>query len=413
MGQAARNNLQEEDHSTYTQIKGSRSFSEFLSWTLNPQKFVRVDISPQDLSKAEKNWMYYVCFRKRNQFSGHIDVDAPLRYVANGISGAGKSELIRNISAHFPKMIGLYGSGDDETLADLRAFDWRDKVGGRVGKNLENWERGLIIGPRTTSVTSSWDYVTYDKLTLNDIQNHGVVVCPKRIYPTLRSFFMATEHIVDVLQQREDERPVWFLKILEAANVLYARTTISHVRAADAKAYLIFLQRELRHSGLAMGLDSQYSVSMDREIRTNAEYTFWKNMGSDRIPEDVKWMQGWVTPDGFAGMYPDEWVCKDKWGGIYLGTSKMAPWYRRHRENLYKTLGIKRDVGAPDLTEELPEDNRDLELHEEIVKAYMKERTIKGAARESGHDRDTVKAHVKQHFVDKDCSCYVSYGGAS
>ena len=53
-----------------------------------------------------------------------------------------------------------------------------------------------------------------------------------------------------------------------------------------------------------------------------------------------------------------------------------------------------------------PDDGRDLELHQEIVKAYLKERTIKGAARESGHDRDTVKAHVKDHFTDKSCSCY-------
>lgn len=397
----------EEDHSTYTQIKGNRSFSEFLSWTLNPQKFSHVEISDGELSAEERSWLYYVCFRKRNQFSGHIDVDAPLRYIANGISGAGKSELIRNISAHFPKMIGLYGSGDDETLADLRAYDYRGKVGSRfIAKNLENWERGLIIGPRTTSVTSSWDYTTYDKLTLKDIETHGVVVCPRRIYPSVRSFFMGTERVVDVLQRREDERPVWFLKILEAANVLYARTTISHVRAADAKAYLIFLQRELRHSGLALGVDSQYSVSMDKEIRTNAEYTFWKNLGSDRLPKDINWMQGWVTPDGFAGQYPNEFVCKDKWGGIYLGTFKMAPWYRRHREKLYETLGIRRDVGEPDLVDELPDDGRDLELHQEIVKAYLKERTVKGAARESGHDRDTVKAHIKDHFTDKSCSCY-------
>ena len=398
--------VEEEDHSTYTQIKGSRSFSEFLSWTLNPQKFSRVDIDPSELSKEEKAWFYYVCFRKRNQFSGHIDVDAPLRYVANGISGAGKSELIRNVSAHFPKMVGLYGSADDETLADLRAFDYRNKVGARIGKNLENWERGLIIGPSTTSVASSYDYVTYDDLTLHDIENHGVIVCPRRVYPSIRSFFRATEHIVDVLQQREDERPVWFLKILEAANVLYARTTIGHVRAADAKAYLIFLQRELRHSGLALGVDSQYSVSMDKEIRTNAEYTFWKNMGSDKIPKDVNWMQGWVTPDGFAGMYPNEFVCKDKWGGIYLGTAKMPPWYRRHREKLYETLGIKRDVGEASLVDELPDDNTDIELHQEIVKAYVKMRTLKGTARESGHDRDTCRSHIESHYVKKDCSCY-------
>lgn len=402
----ARTELQEEDRSTYTQIKGSRSYSDFLSWTLNPQKFSRVDITPSELARAEKAWFYYVCFRKRNQFSGRIDVDAPLRYVANGISGAGKSELLRNISAHFPKVIGVYGSGDDEVLADLRAHDYRDRVGGRIGKNLENWENGLIIGPRTTSVTSSWDYVTYDNLTLKDIERHGVIVCPRRIYPSLSSFFRGTERVVNVLQQREDERPVWFVKILEAANVLYARTTIGHVRAADAKAYLIFLQRELRHNGLALGLDSQYSVSMDKEIRVNAEYTFWKNMGSDRLPKDVNWMHGWVTPDGFAGMYPNEWVCKDKWGGVYLGTSKMPPWYRRHRENLYKTLDIKRDVGAPDLTEEPSDDNEDLELHQDIVKAYIKERTIKGAARESGHDRDTVRRVIKDHFVDKACSCY-------
>ncbi|MDE2040545.1 MAG: hypothetical protein KGO96_13085 [Elusimicrobia bacterium] len=385
-----------------------RDLSTFLARTLNPQMYSSVELPQGEVDKERRAWLYYVCFRRRNQFSGYIKLNGALTYTAGGIKGGGKSALIWNISANFRKFIGAYGSKDDEVLAALRAKKYARKIGGTMEKNLEGWDRGLIVGPPTTSVTSSWDYVSYDKLTLNDIFNHDVIVTPNRLFQTPTAFFTGTQRLVDTLWSRPfaPKGQNWFLQIFEAANILYARITMKRAKMDQAKAYLIFLMREMRHMGISMGMDSQYMVSLDREVRTNADYTFIKNMGSDMLPRDIKWMHHWVTPDGLAGMYPDEFVCKDKWGGIYLGRFKLPPWHKEPDEDIYKSLGIKFDFGDDALREELAaEDTEDVQMHKEIVEAFQRIRTIKGTARETGHDKETVKKHVLRHN-DEQCSCY-------
>lgn len=368
--------------------------------------------------EAIRSWFYYIAFRTPNRFAGRINVTDAQTFLAMGIKGSGKSGLLGNIQARYKKLISGYGSRDDEVLADLRMSEFADQVPSSVRDNVRSMERGLIIGPASVSVTSSYDYVAYDKLTLNDIVNHDVIVVPQRVFPTMKGFFVATETLIDpnigLLWSRRTASPIWYLKILEAANILYSRITLKRAKIDQAKAHLIFLEREMRHMGIAMGLDTQYSVSIDKEVRTNADATLIKNMGSDKLPADISWMYTYVHPAGFMALEKNEFVCKDKHGGVYLGWSQLPPWHKEPNEDIYATMGIRVEYAGDQLAQDLKDtDSSDVDpiVHMEIINVYNETGSFKGAVRllsEKGtpHDRDTVKRHVAMHFSAKTCSCH-------
>lgn len=411
----AQRSLPSPDFPEFVPPERRRSYAEFLASTLNPQRFSDITIDRKQLEVEEKSWFYYNCFRSPNRFTGRIKIGDAITVTAAAVTGGGKSALLGNLAAFYPKSIGVYCSADDEVLADLRARHYRDKVPPKISKVIEGWERGLIVGPSYADVKSSWDYMPSEKLTLHDVERYDVIVFPRRVHLSTKSFFMANEKMLSldtgVLWQRPAATQNWFVKVLEAANILYARITLRNAKMDKAKAEMIFIIRELRHHGIALGLDFQYLTSLDREVRTNAMYSFVKNIGSDRLPKDVSWMYGWVPMGGFMQLEPNEFVCKDKFGGIYLGTFKLPPWHKTPKENIYKTMGIVVDYGDPNAREiQADSQDEDVAAHMEIVTTYVEQQSWKGtdrALRLAGtpHDRDTIKRHVLRHQAKK-CSCY-------
>jgi len=316
-----------------------------------------------------------------------------------GIRGGGKTGLLMNLAAHWGKIIGLYGSLDDEILALLRASKW--------AKHLE---KGLILGPSTTSVTSSWSYKNYEDLTFADIESHDVIVLPQKIHSNPNSFSLACEHVSSFLLRRPYVSDYWFMMIPEAANIMWARQSLKRAKLDQAKAYLVWLLRQLRHVGVSIGMDSQYLLALDKEVRNISDYTFLKNLGAFSLPNEIDWIYGYAHPPGLRALYPNEFVALDKFGGVYTGWFRLPPWHKTPNENIYESLGIKYDFGDPEMRQfEMPKtQEEDIALHTEIIKAYMEVKNIKGTARKTSHDRDTVRTHVEKHFEKKDCSCFKS-----
>jgi hypothetical protein len=362
------------------------SYPDFLKRILNPQRFSDVHVDSKAFEGAKEKWMFYQCYRKPKIGEPLIQKGGAIVYTVGGIRGGGKSALIENISDSYSKIIDVYGSRDDECLASLRMSKYRS-----------GFDRGLIIGPPGVDVVSSYDYVPFNKLRLQDIVSHDVIVSPQRIFPKMNSFFQGTERIIDLLWSRPFAEENWFLLVREAANILFARINLKRAKMDQAKAYLILLMREMRHMGIAMGLDTQYMLSLDKEVRTNSDYSFVKNLGSDKLPGDIDWMYGWFNPLGFMSLRAREFVCKDKFGGLYAGWFKLPPWHKTPQENIYETMGIRFEVGDPIAATKEAGPDEDMMLHSEIVEAFSRIKTIKGTARETGHDAETVRKHMLKH----------------
>ena len=371
-----------------------RTYPEFFSSLLNSERYTSVG-----LTEPPKNTLFnYFTVRRPNRFSGKIIFNEASIYTVGGIRGGGKSSLLEALGDHYAHVIDVYGSRDDECLAWLRAGQYDAK-----------YDKCLIVGPPTTSLKSSWDYLSYDELTIGDVANHNVVVMPQKIFPSLNSFFKGTQHLVDLLWSRPYVTDLWYLLIREAANILYSRIYLKRAKIDQARAYLILLMREMRHMGISMGMDSQYLIALDREVRLASDYTFLKNMGSYVLPHDASWLYRYITPGGLRTLEKDEFVGIDKWGAVFLGKNGLPPWHKTPKEDLYSVLGIKYEYGTSEILDEEEGEDEDMILHKEIISAWLAARTIAGAAKSTGHDRNTVRKHVERHRL-KQCSCFKENG---
>jgi hypothetical protein len=377
-----------------------RSYRSFLERTVNWMNVGDIHLTQEEVERAPTKWLYYHVLKKPNPFSGKIKLRDDLIVSIGGIRGGGKSALLFNIAAHWPKVIGLYGALDDEVLALLRAH-----------KYLGKWERALILGPEGVSVTSSWDYKYYGDLTFNDMQNYEVIVMPQRIHRFPKTFSMGCEYVSNFLLRRPKVSEYWFLCITEAANILWARQSLKNAKLENAKSYLVWLLRQLRHVGIAVGLDSQYLLALDKEVRNISDYTFLKNLGAFSLPRDLEWVYRYVTPWAMRALYPNEFVAVDKFSGTYAGWFRLPPWHKQPKEDIYESLGIRYEFGDPEMRSvDIPRHSAEMEdlvIEEEIVKAYTDSArkdsymSIKGTARATGHDRDTVRKYVAMHESKK------------
>lgn len=374
-----------------------RTYVDFLKSTINFQRFPDITLDQDYVDRAASKWFTYQCWRKPNAFAGQIELEGDKICTIGGIRGGGKSALLENLAANWPKVIGLYGSLDDEILALLRAY-----------KYLKKFERGLILGPKTTSVTSSWNYEYYGDLSFADFQKYDVIVMPQKIHTTPKSFSLGCEHVSNFLLKRPSVTDYWFLIVYEAANIMWARQSLKNAKLDQAKAYLVWLLRQLRHVGVSIGMDSQYLLALDKEVRGISDYTFFKNLGQFSLPPEMEWIYGYSPPNGIRALYPNEFVATDKFGGVYSGWFKLPPWHKTPKENIYEMLGIKYEFGDPELAAFDTNENNgreDIATHTEIIRAFMETKTIKGTANKSSHDRDTVRKHLGLH-ERKECSCY-------
>jgi hypothetical protein len=369
----------------------SNPFSKFLSRILNPQTIQEVVIEDKEYYNQ---WMHYICVRKLPETKPYIDFSRPDTFIVYGMKGSGKSSLLENISVNYPKIIDLYGSRDDECLASLRIYKYR-----------KTHEKGLIIRSPNTDVVSSWNSISYDKMSLNDIANHDVIVVPQGAFEEPKVFFFACEKLISLIRNRKDIDDHWFMIARELANILYSRVVIRRSNIDQAKAHLIYLMREMRHVGIAFGGDAQYSLSIDREVRINADYLFLKNMGSDKIPSEYSWMYRWFKILGFMSLRKEEFVCKSRTGNLFAGVFQYPPWHKEEKENIYKSLGIKFEKSEPIPIEVVTGTSIDTVLHNEIIVAYSQLNSIKGTARATQHNVETVRKHVKMH-KEKMCPCY-------
>jgi hypothetical protein len=139
---------------------------------------------------------------------------------------------------------------------------------------------------------------------------------------------------------------------------------------------MVYLIREARHMGIAMGLDTLKFTSIDLDIRSVVDYMILKSQGVTGLPDDLSFLYGFIEPHVFRKMPFPNFMILSRKGSIGLGAFPELPWHKQEREHILRVLGINVEHG-----EELKygEDKGTFktigdEEHVEILRLYLNDK---------------------------------------
>ena len=319
-----------------------------------------------------------------------ITFNRPHVFFVTGIRGSGKSSFLEHIAECYMLkghgILDLFASRDGENLAWLRSPHVEDK-------------RVLLVKGDNVDVKCSYDVKHIDTLTLSDFENYDIVISPSPFYLNLDHEYSAAAKITDLLYRRLYYRRLIFCIVREAANLYYSRLKISH-NQTQAKSEMIYLIRESRHLGLALGLDSLRWHAIDIDIRSLSDYIVIKNVGQVGLIRELKWLYYYVEPHLLRHITQDKFIILTKRGSIGLGVFPYPKWHKKEKENILREVGIEVEYGEE---MHLGEDRGTYRTvsdkeHAEIICLYVDEAcSIHDIAELKGRSPRTINVHIRRH----------------
>jgi hypothetical protein len=89
--------------------------------------------------------------------------------------------------------------------------------------------------------------------------------------------------------------------VREAANLYYSRLKVDPNQNL-AKANMIYLIREARHVGMAMGLDTLRMMAIDIDVRAVTDFRVLKSQGVMGLAKELHFMYRLLEPSKLANM---------------------------------------------------------------------------------------------------------------
>jgi hypothetical protein len=136
------------------------------------------------------------------------------------------------------------------------------------------------------------------------------------------------------------------LTIREAANLLYSRLAIGESQS-EAKNYIVYVLREMRHCGFALALDSIRFYSLDIDVRAIADYTIVKAPGVEGLPDALHFLYQWYDPYGIMRMPKNKFVIVSRSGPLGDGESTCPYWHKTEQEDILEKLDIRIKYSSP------------------------------------------------------------------
>ncbi|MEM1589126.1 MAG: hypothetical protein QW175_01745 [Candidatus Bathyarchaeia archaeon] len=319
-----------------------------------------------------------------------IRYNVPQVFFVNGIRGSGKSSFLEYIAEQYLSeghiVLDLFGSRDGENLAWLRSPWAKEK-------------RILLLHGEGVDVTCSWNVKSVDAVTLHDLEVNDIVISASPLYADLSQEYTAAARLTDMLWRRLSWHKIIYCVVREAANLYYSRLKVREDQT-QAKAEMVYLLRESRHMGLALGLDSLRWHSIDIDVRSLADYLVFKNMGQIGLSREMKFLYSYVDPYLFMHLKPQEFIIVSRRGSIGAGTFPFPEWHKTEKENLLKQLNIQVEYT------EMPKGAVDKgkfktvsdEEHAQIIKMYVEEKKgIWTIAKELKRSPRTINLHIAAH----------------
>ena len=318
-----------------------------------------------------------------------ISYHRPSTWFALGIRGCGKSSLLEHIGENYLEkghtVLDLFGSRDGEGLAWLRSPYAEEK-------------KILLVHGENVEVETEHDTKTVDQVKMLDFIRYDIIISSSPLYHSTDDEFYQSAKLTDKIYNRKSWSKLCYAIVREAGNFYYSRLKVSENQVI-AKAQMIYLIREARHVGLAMGLDTLRFYSIDIDIRSISDFVFIKSLGLAGLPSDLHWLYSYVEPHLFRHLSPDEFVIITKKGCIGYGVFPEVPWHKQEKENIIKKVGL-------DITYKEPVkkgENRgtfktigDRE-HAKIIELYNKGLSNNKIADKLGRSTRTIWIHIKTH----------------
>jgi hypothetical protein len=306
----------------------------------------------------------------------------PTACIVYGGKAEGKSSLVENISNRYSVVLDAFGSRDNEALAWCRS-PRQDSV--------------LFLKGESVEIDSRWKAVNTKDVTLKQISTYKAIISCSAFYSDIREEWYSLTLLMNKLWNRTNWTDPWVLTIREAANLLYSRISIGESQV-QAKNYMIYAIREMRHCGFALALDSIRWFSIDVDVRSIADYTFLKAQGIEGLPDNLHFLYTFFEPYGVMRMGVDKFIIISRKGPIGHGTSTLPYWHKRESENLLNLFDIKPSYSEkPDLGEKGESHVGDYE-HVRIVQARFESHDgMEKLAERIGRSSRTVHKHIIYH----------------
>lgn len=327
-----------------------------------------------------------VFWRRGNE---RLTFTRPKTYFGIGQIGTGKSTLLEHIGvSHLEKgscILDLFGSADGEGLGWLRSPYIKDR-------------RVLLLKGENVDVETVHDVKMVENLGLNDLEKYDFIISARPLYLNKDYEFWSIGKLTDLIYRRLHWRKLIYLLAREAGNLWYSRLKVSE-KQSDVKSEAIYMLREMRHLGCALGLDSLRFMSIDIDVRAHTDYLLLKAQGIDGFTSDLTWLYHFFAPAFVRSMKPWEFILVCRSGGLGVGHFPYHEWHKREKENIVKATGLKIEYGRE------VEPSKDMGLfksvgdkeHMEIIELYAQGLGYQAIADKLGRSTRTPYEHVHRH----------------
>ncbi len=265
----------------------------------------------------------------------NIDFSKPNVYFSLGIRGSGKSSMLEHIAEENLNVgngiFDLFGSRDGEALAWLRSPWAKDK-------------KILLLHGENVDVKSSFPVKLVDQVNLEDFEKNDIVISASPFYLNVDQEFSYAAKLTDLLYKRMHYKRLVYLLAREAANFYYSRLKVSD-NQIYAKSMMVYLIREARHMGIALGLDSIRFYAIDIDIRHLADYVLLKSQGVQGLSRDLKWLYSYINPALIRNMKQNRFVVISRNGAIGYGIFPFPEWHKKEKEDILMEVGCKVEYG--------------------------------------------------------------------
>jgi hypothetical protein len=319
-----------------------------------------------------------------------ISFNRPHTWFCLGLRGTGKSSLLEHIAENYLHeghvVFDLFGSRDGEGLAWLRSPHAQDK-------------KILLLKGENVDVDCSFPVRSVENVGMEDFENNDIVVSSSPLYLNADQEFLCAAKLTDLLYKRLHYKRLVFLVCREAANFYYSRLKVSDSQIF-AKSQMIYLIREARHMGLALGLDSIRYYAIDIDIRNLADYLILKAQGVQGLARDLQWLYSYFNPSTVRNMPPQYYIVISKTGALGLGEFPYPEWHKKEKENILSNVGIKAEYGEPTHEGEYRGTFRTVgdKEHAEMIRLYVEEKLgINKIAEMLGRSSRTPLTQIQKH----------------